>query len=390
MSSQVLTDRLNDFCFKLYSSLSKNKDGNFFISPLSISTALTMAYVGAANETAEQMKNGLSLADLSNEDVLNMNREFFTNLEKTLGENVALKLANKIFQKEALILNAEFAENLNKHFQSETESVNFINSEEAANRINSWVMKKTENKIDNLVTPDVLDELTMLVLVNAIYFKGRWNYKFNKEKTYEEDFFLKDGSSVKVEMMKMTDKKFHHKINPAGLKACTAEFPYTGRSTAMTIILPHEGISIDQVEEALNSEKLKEVFQHDPMPGPVPIHAYIPKFKMEYKKELAECLQGLGMTHAFDENKADFSLIVPESEEKIFISKVIHQAVVEVSEEGTEAAAATAVVMAKRSMMVFDFPPEEFKCNRPFIFVIHEKNTNGVLFIGKYMSPPSN
>lgn len=392
MSSQALTSSLNQFCFRLFNNLSKNKDENFFISPFSISTALTMAFAGANSETAEQLKKVLCLDKLSKEDIFKLNHEYLTLLHESLGDQVSLKIGNKIFQKENYQLHQEFNANLQKYFKSEAQLVDFNDAQKAAKEINDWVLSKTENKIKDLVSPGALDSLTRLVLVNAIYFKGNWQHNFKEKDTTKEDFFLKDGkTTVQVDMMKLTDKKFRYKRNPANLKACTCEFPYAGDSICMTIILPHEGVNIEEVEKELGEEALKEVLVREPMPGPVPIHAYIPKFKMKYDNELSSCLKNLGATHAFDEQKADFSLMSPSPEE-LHISQVIHQAVVELNEKGTEAAAATAVVMRTRCMVLpaFDFPPEKFECNRPFLFVIHETKSNGILFLGKYMSPPSN
>lgn len=390
MSSEILTSKLNQFCFKLFNTLSQKKDENFFISPLSISTALTMAYSGANSATADQLKETLCLNDQSKEDIYKLNQEYLTLLHESLSDQVALKIGNRVFQNQGFPLNPEFSQNLQKYFRSDAQLVDFGDNVKAAAEINDWVLNQTANKIKDLVGPDALDSLTRLVLVNAIYFKGNWMHKFKESNTEKADFFLKDGkTTVKVDMMKLTDKKFRYKRNPADLKACTCEFPYAGETVSMTIILPHEGVNIEEVESELNEKVLAEVLHRVPMPGPVPIHAYIPKFKMEYKQELSQCLKTLGATDAFDQDKADFSLISP-SPEALYVSQVIHQAVVELNEQGTEAAAATAVVMKMRCMVMdFNPPPEKFECNRPFLFVIHETNSNGILFMGKYMCPPS-
>lgn len=389
MSSEQLAKKLNEFSFKLFESLSKSKDDNFFISPLSISTALTMCFAGANANTADQLQAGLCLSNLSKDEVFSMNRDFFASLQKILGTEVSLKTANKVFQHHRHPLLSKYLEDLKNHFASDAKALNFSDSASSAKDINDWVLAETEGKISDLVSPSDLDDLTRLVLVNAIYFKGNWSNKFDKALTYKEDFIMRDGSSVKVDMMKITNKKFRYKMNPAGLSACTCEFPYGDKSTAMTIILPHEGDDIAKLESQITAEKLAEVFEYPPMPGPVPIHAYIPKFKMEFGMELSDCLKSFGVTDAFDECKADFRLMTDDYK-GLVISKVIHQSVVEVNEEGAEAAAATAVVMMKRCAIAFSPPPEEFKCNRPFLFVIHETQNNGILFMGKFMKPTTN
>lgn len=229
MNSNILTSKLNEFCFKLFTSLSKSKNENFFISPLSISTALTMTFTGSDTETADQLKSLLCLNDLTKQQILELNCEYLTALDKGLGEGVDLKLANKIFQNKNFKIHEQFTTNLHAYFQAETQALNFNELEESANHINSWVAEKTEQKIQNLLSKNALDQLTMMVLVNAIYFKGNWKMQFQVKNTQKEDFFLKDGTTtVKADMMKLLDKKFYHKVNPAGLKACTVEFPYTG------------------------------------------------------------------------------------------------------------------------------------------------------------------
>lgn len=286
MSSDQLAKKLSEFTFKLFESLSKNKDDNFFISPLSISTALTMCFAGANANTANQLQAGLCLDKLTKDEVFAMNREFFANLNKVLGSDISLKTANKVFQHHKHPLLSKYLEDLRNHFASDAKALNFADSADAAKDINDWVLAQTEGKINDLVSPDLFNDLTRLVLVNAIYFKGNWSNKFDKALTYKDDFTLRDGSKVKVDMMKMTNKKFRFRMNPAGLSACTCEFPYGNESSAMTIILPHEGDDIGRLESQITAAKLAEVFDYPPMPGAVPIHAYIPKFKMEYKNEV--------------------------------------------------------------------------------------------------------
>ena len=245
-----------------------------------------MTFAGSAANTADQLQAGLCLDGLTTEDIYAMNREFFSSLEKALGTDVTLKTANKVFQHHKYPALEQFLGNLQKHFASDAKAVNFADSVNAAKDINDWVHAQTEGKIKDLVPSSVLSDFTRLVLVNAIYFKGNWANKFDKSLTSKEDFFLRDGSSVKVDMMKLTNKKFRFRMNPAGLSACTCEFPYgENKSTAMTIILPHEGDDIGKLESQLTAEKLAEVFNYEY--GAVPVHAYIPRFKMEYKNEVS-------------------------------------------------------------------------------------------------------
>lgn len=372
---------LNTFCFKLFANLSSGTDDNFFISPFSISTALTMAYFGAHTETASQLKQLLHLSELSNDQILASNQVYLKYLE-SINNAVSLNTANKMFIANDFQLLDEFKTTLTNTFRSDSQLVDFSQSSQAAKTINLYVEEKTEKKIQNLIQPDDLNSLTKLVLINAIYFKGNWKHQFNKHQTHVDSFYLRDGSVKKVEMMTLSNKKFQLKEKPAGLKAKTCEFLYKGDQIAMTVILPDKEVNIESIESQVNSDLLNKVFQTPTLDSNV--NVMMPKFKIEYKSELAEILTKLGATHAFDSSKADFSKMTQEK--GVFISKVIHQAVVEVNEEGTEAAAATAVTMMKRSALAMDFP-EEFICDRPFLFVIHDKKSNGVLFMGKYMKP---
>lgn len=370
---------LNNFCFKLFNSLSLGKDENFFISPFSISTALTMAYAGSRAQTATQLKQLLNLNEqLTNDQIFKTNGEYFRVLAEIRGQ-VELNVANKIFIANDFQLLEEFSKILADSFKSSVQTLDYSRGLEAARAINSFVEKQTVNKIKNLVSPSDLDSLTKLVLVNAIYFKGNWKHQFEKCQTHKDEFYIRNGSTKETEYMSLANKMFQFSNNPEGLKADVCQFLYEGDQVAMTVILPNEGVYIEEVEKQLSADLLRNVLEKPTIETKVLV--YLPKFKLEFKTELADALIKLGAPDAFDSMKADFSGISDSSD--LFISKVIHQAVVEVNEEGTEAAAATSVIMQKRCMVMV----EEFRCNRPFIFLIHEKKSNGILFIGKFMKP---
>ena len=171
-----------------------------------------MVLAGADTETANQLKTALNLNDLSSEQIFEMNHEYLLNLDKNLSDDVALNIANKIFKQDKFNLLDTYTNNLKKHFRSCSQSVNFVESEKSAKIINDWVEEETNKKIKNLISPDILDDLTRLVLINAIYFKAKWSHQFKKENTQKDDFFLKDGKASKVDMMKLTDKKFRFKV----------------------------------------------------------------------------------------------------------------------------------------------------------------------------------
>jgi serpin B len=341
-----------------------------------------MCYAGARSETASQLKDLLSVSHLSDSQIFELNRSLLSAVNNSLGNEVKISTANKLFPNKGFELKKEYNQLIEKYFHSEIKQLNFAQSNESAQAINSWVASKTNNLIKDLINPSMLNDLTRLVLVNAIYFKGLWVEKFRADQTSPQPFFLSNGDQHKVNMMKLYGKKFRFLYRPSGLNVNALELPYQGNKISMTIILPHDGHKLEAFEKQLSDQVLHEILTADAPSEKIRLE--LPRFKLEYKKELNDNLKALGATLPFDENQADFSGIADEPN-GLYISKVVHQAVVEVNEEGTEAAAATGVVMMTNCAMVDE--PIDFICNKPFLFVIHEKVNNNVLFYGKYSKP---
>ncbi|CAF0747772.1 unnamed protein product [Brachionus calyciflorus] len=380
-----LSDSLNNFALRLFENIGFGKNENFFVSPFSIATALAMCLIGAKNETADQLKQLLGFSKLDNQEILKLNEELIQSINNLNG-NVTIKTANKLFPKNGFEILDEFLNTVRKNFKADVQCLDFGNPVKSAKEINLWVSNQTNDKIRDLIDPSVITELTRLILVNAIYFKGNWHLKFDSNMTIKEDFHLSDSSVRKVDMMKIKNKKFRLIGSPGGINADTCEIPYEGGDFSMTIILPHEGHSLDKIEKQLNHSVLNEVFTAR---GPLEsVNLHVPKFKLRYNTELSSNLKKMGATLPFDERKADFTGITSHPV-GLCISDVIHQAFVEVNEEGTEAAAATAVVMRLKSCAMVAMPlnPINFICNRPFLFVIQNKKNNGILFMGKYSKP---
>lgn len=298
---------LRDLTVKLFSELSAQKskytflktlinqkaniyyaiDENFCISPLSISMAMSLAYSGARNKTAAQLKQFLNLNDLSNEEIFEINKNYLNNVIKLNKTGFKLFLVNKLYVKKGANLNPEFIDCLNSNYFTDPELIDF-NLFETIIEMNDWIAVNTNNKVNNLIDYDVLNNYTKMLLANASYFKGKWLNQFNKDHTYFEDFYLNDGSTVKVEMMKLLNKKFLFKINPGGITAITCEIPYIGDSLVMTVILPHEGISLQQVESELTSDVLKQIMYFNKNMYIGKVNVYLPKFKIEYKNQVAK------------------------------------------------------------------------------------------------------
>lgn len=364
----------NRFALELYSEL-KGENGNVFFSPYSISTALAMTYEGARGQTAKEIQ---SVFHFPEDD--SVRRASFAALYNQLNKKDAkynLSTANALWiQKDYQLLN-EYITTIEKYYFGRATNVDFKGAtEEARQTINAWVEDKTNNKIKDLFPKGSPNSLTRLVLTNAIYFKGTWVKQFNKSETREEDFRISENQTVKVPMMRRTSKDTS--FNYAETEDLQVlEMPYEGEEVSMLVLLPKNG-DLKSLEGSLTLEKLNE------WRGKLKeqrVNVFIPKFTFNTKYFLNEILKKMGMPSAFS-GVADFSGI--NGRKDLFIGVVIHQAFVDVNEEGTEAAAATGV-----SVDVTSLPPPVpiFRADHPFIFIIQERGTGNILFLGRVVDP---
>lgn len=363
----------NGFALDLYSML-KKEEGNLFFSPYSISSALAMTYGGARGDTAEEMAKALRFA-------LGADRihPAFAELNTALAQiqkrgQVQLHIANSLWPQKNYRLLPEYLTLTKRYYGVSVTPVDFAKSaEEARKLINRWVEDRTNEKIRDLIGPGALDPVTVLVLVNAIYFKGNWASQFDPKRTAECDFSLLDDAKARVSMMYQKGKFGYGEIEGAQL----LELPYVGKELSMVLILPAKPEGLSKVEDQLTPDNLgswvSRLSEQD-------VNVYLPKFKVTWGTfELNKPLQALGMRKAFGSG-ADFSGM--DGTNTLFIGLVLHKAFVEVNEEGTEAAAATAVVM-KRSAPKIPI----FRADRPFLFLIRDNVTGSILFIGRILDP---
>ena len=360
----------NDFGFDIFKALHKKhlKD-NLFISPFSISAALSMTVNGAKGETYDEMirtlkYNGWDLDELNNA------YKAYHDIVPFLDDKVKLSIANSIWYKNGFQVLPEFIDVNKKYYNSEVYGRDF-SKPSTKDEINGWVEDKTEGKIK-----DILDQIpgnAVMFLINAIYFKGEWMYQFDEKKTNKQDFILEDGNRVKVDMMdggELTIPYFENDIFQM------IDLPYGDSIFSMSILLPIRNNKVDDIIANLDISSWNDYIKNlTPLKMPV----QIPRFKIEFKDSLKNVLIDLGMYKAFDPAQADFTKIYKSG--GIWIDDVIHQSFVEVDEKGTEAAAATVVIIEKSSIGKYFF------ANRPFVFVIRDNSTNSVLFIGKMMNP---
>lgn len=371
----------NRFAVELFNTLSQeNPAGNIFFSPVSISSALAMIFLGTRGNTAQELQRTLHFDTVK--DVHSRFMDLNANLNKR-GASYILKLANRLYGEKTYNFLPEFLSSTQKMYGAELASVDFQHaSEDARKVINEWVRGQTEGKIPELLGAGVVDNMTKLVLVNAIYFKGVWQEKFMEEATTEEPFKLNKKNTKMVKMMYLK-KKFRLGFIE-DLKCRVLELPYKDKELSMIILLPDdiddESMGLRKIEEQMTLEKLQEWTKPESM-FLTEVSVHLPKFKLEESYNLNSHLARLGVRDLFSSNKADLTGISGGRE--LSISKVIHKSFVEVNEEGTEAAAATAAI----AVFCMLTPEETFRADHPFIFLIRDNVTGTVLFMGKLTSP---
>jgi len=372
----AVVDGNSQFAVDLYAKL-RTTEGNIFFSPYSISTALAMTYAGARGDTEKQMAETMRFA-LAQKKLHPAFGALIADLNSRSGKGHEILVANALWGQQGYAFLKPFLDLTRTHYDSGLNEVNFVGATEAARKkINTWVENKTRHKIKELIKPGILDTLTRLVLTNAIYFKGNWASQFQESRTADAPFTLVTGEKIKAPMMSQAGEfRYYEEKDFQAL-----EMPYEGDDMAMTIFLPKKADGLAALEETLTTAKLEQCLSNL---RKVKIMILFPKFTMTSQFSLGDVLKAMGMPDAFSA-KADFSGM--NGKKDLFISAVLHKAFVEVNEEGTEAAAATAVVISLRSVGVQR--PLLFKADHPFFFVIRDTQKKSVLFMGRVMNPAS-
>ncbi|XP_068910466.1 serine protease inhibitor 3/4-like isoform X6 [Tenebrio molitor] len=362
---QEFTTGNNLFTAALYKEVLKENQGNFLVSPFSIETVLALTHSGAKDETAYEIRAGLRLPNSTEKT-----EAVYATLLPTLKGNdkYALHTANKIYVKDGYPLKEDFKNKASTVFQSGIENIEFTQKVDAANTINSWVGKQTNNKIQNLIDPNILGPDTRIILINALYFKGKWVYPFESDSTIKRDFYKTAKDVVQVDMMHNTDV-YNYYESPE-LKAKFLEMPYEGDDLSMVIVLPNEKEGLAALESQIENVFAAPRFTQER------VSVSLPKFTVENKIQLKKILQNLGINKAFSD-EADLSGLAGKKGD-LAISDVIQKAFINVTETGTEAAAATAV---KIEFQIGFSEMKVFNANRPFVFYI--KFQNLITFVGR-------
>ena len=364
-----MANKNNDFALNFYQTLQAT-EGNLFFSPYSISTAFAMTYAGARGQTEQQIAQVFRFST---------GEQFHATFSEQLkvgqqSDDVLLLSANSLYPQIKYPFLESFLTLLDKYYQVKITPVDYYNDlQTARNTINQWVAEQTQNKINELIPSDALTDLTRLVLVNAIYFNGNWAIPFDKNSTKTEPFWVTPSRQIQVPMMQQNKRVGYTETEEVQV----LELPYVGDNFSMIILLPIERNGLTELEKNLTVENLSNWIESVDQQN---VEVSLPRFKVNFQSELSNTLAQMGVTDAFNQDKANFSGMDGQ-ENWLYIEKVFHQAFIDVNEEGSEATAATGVLGGVRS------PPPSFEANHPFIFLIRENHTGNILFLCRLVNP---
>lgn len=351
--------------------LQKQEGKNTMISPMSVSLALAMLYNGADGNTKKQMEEMLNKAGMSSIDINNSYKDLVAGLTSQ-DPKVELSISNAIFYRNSFPVKPDFISTNKTYYNAEISGIDFTKSAETLSKVNNWVLTNTKGKIDKII--EQVKQEDVMYLLNAIYFNGEWKYTFDTKETSNRAFTKSDKSIIQVPTMSIEKEFQYSKESNFEL----LELLYGSGKYSMLILLPDDGKNVDEIIKNLTTDNLniwtKKMTEQKKK-------VYLPKFEFKYDNSLKDELNSLGMTDAFNEAKANLTGISDAG--KLFVSEVMHKSYIKVDERGTEAAAVTGITVGVTSVG----PDLSFRVDRPFIYLIREKTSNTVLFIGKVVDP---
>jgi serine protease inhibitor len=365
------------FALTMLQQLDDPKAGeNLCFSPLSLALALSMTLNGAEGETYDAIAKTLGYTE-QKLDAINAQARALARLLNPADKSITVRMANGLWVQQGFPLKPDFLRALLTHYETRTETVDFLKPEAAANAINAWVKEQTQGLIEKLFQAGDFDAQTRLALVNTLYFEGKWQYPFPKDATSDAPFYLESGATKQVPMMRLSERLPYY--TGEGFQAVA--LPYGRGDYRFYLFLPDKGRTVADLRQQLTPENWgKWLGAFRVVQGSL----QMPRFKIEAKYDLRPPLSALGMGVAFDPDRADFSRIADVSPERLFIQKAIQKAVVEVDEEGTKAAAATGITVGVTSVPVDRF---NMVVDRPFLFAIVHQPSGVVLFLGVVRQP---
>ncbi|KAM4772102.1 neuroserpin [Rhinophrynus dorsalis] len=381
LSTSVHDDTVTEFSVKVYHELRATKiDENIFFSPLSIAIAVGMVELGARGSSLKEIRHALGYDKLKNGEEFSLLKDL-SNMLTAQERHYVLSIANSLYLQNGFHISDKFIQLMKRYFKAEVENVDFSQGSAVANHINVWVENHTNNRIRDLFSSDDFTELTKLVLVNAIYFKGNWKSQFRPENTRTFPFTKDDDGEVQIPMMYQKGDFYYGEFtdgsNEAGGVYQVLEMPYEGDEMSLMIILSRQEVPLATLEPLVKASLIQEWAVSVKKQK---VELYLPRFKVEESVNLKGLLQRLGITEIFS-RKADLSAISDNKD--LFVDKAVHKAFLEINEEGSEAAAASGMIANSRMAVLYP----QVIVDHPFFFLIRNRKTSSVLFMGRVMHP---
>ncbi|KAL0973456.1 hypothetical protein UPYG_G00203880 [Umbra pygmaea] len=378
-AADVPEDTTAEFSVRLYHQL-QGGDDNIIFSPLSVALALGMVELGARGASLTEIRQTVGFSHLPKDDEFSL----LQNLTGALSEDDAryvIRFANSLFLQSGVTFNPTFLRLMRKYFRAEVETVDFSESAIVAEQINGWVENHTEGKIRDLLSADDFSSVTRLTLVNAVYFRGSWKNQFRPENTRTFSFSKDDGSEVQTLMMYQQGDFYYGEFSDGSSEAGgvyqVLEMPYEGEEMSMMIVLPRQEVPLAALEPIIKAPLLEEWANNVRRQK---VEVYLPRFKVEQKVDLRETLQDLGIKKIFTKD-ADLSAMTDGKD--LFIGKAVQKAYLEVTEEGAEGAAGSGMIALTRTLVLYP----QVMADHPFFFVIRNRRTGSILFMGRVMTP---
>ncbi len=372
--AESIASQNNRFAFDLYRQIA-DKDGNVFFSPFSISTALSMTYAGASGNTAQEMAN-VFYFDKNTPTFHQKYGAYLAQLNRNAKSLIELNIANRLYPEKTYQFKKTFLADVGKNYGASIEKMDYqANSEGSRKIINTWVEEQTKNRIKNLLPSGTVTPDTRMILVNAIYFKADWQESFDKNRTQKDNFKPESGGKIQADFMNAQRCMPYTETSQYKM----VRLPYKGKRHSMIVVLPKGNKSLKSIEKNFDFSNIKELYA-----GQQEVIFKMPKFEMTLPLGLNEPLQKMGMKEAFS-SAANFSNM---SDGNLAISDILHKAFVKVDEEGTEAAAATAVIAVTTSAVAMPTPePKKFIADHPFLYFVVDDATQSILFMGRLSQP---
>ncbi|XP_006972721.1 serpin I2 [Peromyscus maniculatus bairdii] len=375
-ASRTAAQRNAEFAVDLYKAICFSHKNNIIFSPLGTTVLLGMVQLGAKGKAQQQILQTLRMQESSTGEEFSVLKSLFSAISKKKQE-FTFNLASALYLQEGFIVKEAYLHGNKELFQSATKLVDFLDAKSCAEKISTWVEGKTDGKIKNMFSEEEFGPLTRLVLANAIYFKGDWKQKFRKEDTEMSDFSKKDGSTVKVPMMKALLRTKYGYFSESFMECQVLELPYKADEFSMVIILPTEDVSIEEVEKRITAHHIQRWFSelHEEE-----VEVSLPRFKTEQKLDFKEALYSLNVTEIFG-GGCDLTGITESSE--VYVSRVMQKVFLEINEDGSEAATSTGINIPA----IMSLTQTQFRANHPFLFIMKHTQTESILFMGRVTDP---